>query len=216
MASSQALAAHYAHVPNATTYEAALTCLEPKGFHAIRVGHSSEDDYQLSQHRLPPSPHAESGFFESWLYANCEFMLAGATGAWWIASTFGRPVIFSDAYALTAVPAGIDLLLTKLVWHTEERRLLTFPEMARLGHIPDDTNVRSGTLEIIDNSCDDIAEVCLEMTTRLTGAYVGDEDLQARFWRAIRQTGRPRESEWSPRARLGDAFLNRNRTLIGD
>lgn len=207
----------YDYAPNRETYLAATSNLETPALTPIEI-ESARVTMDAEEHTAWLSRSgALPGFAETWLFGNCYYFLSGGTGAWWLAAIFDRPVVVTDVYNLQAFPPGIDIFIPQLCWVRSERRFLTFAEIARMGHWAGSRRVVESQLEIVKNSADDIAEVCTELGRHLSGITDDlDQELQDRFWVALRRSGCLDPAMVSATVRIGEDFLRRHQQLLGD
>ena len=91
--------------------------------------------------------------------------------------------------------------------------MLTFEEMLapELFHLHDARRYAELGIEMVDNTPDEIAALAIELVDRLDGTArysTGDEDLQARYWKAMAFF------EGNERPRVGRDFLRKHKELL--
>jgi len=156
-----------------------------------------------------------SEFGDIWLLANCKFVIAGATGVWWIASAFNKPTVLTDSYSLNYSSFGKnDLNTLQLAWGRTDKKLMPFDWIIAHNDWAQRRDLIQGDFEIVKNTAEEITEVVLEMNQRIDGTWVEtDEDieLQERF-KKLRQNQPPWKVQQS--VRIGAAFLRRYKHLL--
>jgi putative glycosyltransferase (TIGR04372 family) len=154
--------------PNADieTYREAVNEIIKRGGWIIRMGHKGMKPFGGHPRIID---YANSDFKNSrmdvYLWASCKFMIGTSSGPLIIPTSFGRPVIHSNAPAigLTVMqPRGI--MLPKLYWSNRKNRLFTFQELFNnpLGYSVSSA-VPGLDYEIIDNSPTDLKSSVIEM-----------------------------------------------------
>ena len=158
---------------------------------------------------------SRSEFGDVWLLANCKFVIAGATGMWWIASAFNKPTVLTDSYTLNYSTYGkSDLNIFQLAWSRADKKLMPFDWIIAHNEWAQRRALVQGDYEIVKNTAEEITEVVLEMNQRIDGTWVEtDEDieLQERF-KKLRQHQPPWKVQQS--VRIGAAFLRRYKHLL--
>jgi putative glycosyltransferase (TIGR04372 family) len=198
--------------------EAARYITRSGGF-AVRVGYLvSEKLPELHEPRIIDYPsYYRSDFGDIYLPAKCKFFLGDTAGIFLVATIFGVPVAcanFPFMELLTAYRKG-DLFIPKKIWSIELKRFLTFGETFESGvgrYLHAKEYLRAG-LEVVENTTQEILDLCREMNERLDGTYEcseEDEELQRRFHSLIR----PHHYCYGTPARIGANFLRENRQLL--
>jgi len=155
-----------------STYLMAIESITARGGWVIRMGDPSMTP-------IPTKPkvidYAHSKYRTDWmdvfLWASCYFFIGTSSGPLTVPSTFGVPVLQTNAPGLGLVPSiSNSIFILKLYWLERENRLLTFAEMLSSpagwefsGHFS-----RLG-LKQLDNTPEEINDAVLEMFTRLEG-----------------------------------------------
>jgi putative glycosyltransferase (TIGR04372 family) len=209
---------HRARNARIDDYHLAMQAIVARGGRCIRMG-------DPTMRPLPPMPgvvdYAHSPLRCDWmdvfLCASSRFMLASASGLCAVAAVFGVPSAVANqalpTFALGYHPA--DLLIPKLLWSEQQKRHLTFPEVAgsaianlRLAHCLDLAN-----LTVQDNTPEDICDLALEMLDELEGCLVETED-DRRLQAAMLGLYRPGHYGYGAISRVGRRFLSRYRHLL--
>ena len=148
---------------------------------------------------------------QTWLFANCELFLSGASGAWWIAFALGKPTLATDCYSL-CFEVPMTMFLPKLIWDRDRRCLVPLSDMGSNLHYQV-VNRIPGRFEVIRNSADEITEAVLELRSIVRGDCEVDNDLQARVVRcANKSLGSGKAAK--PMPILGQRFLRRHLELL--
>lgn len=164
------------------------------------------------------SETSHSPFFDIWLIANAKFHVGSNSGFFYLAYWFDTPVaIVNYACFLESTPfRACDLYLPQKIWSVENKRLLTFREIAdndiglfRWTH----SRFRECGLEPITSTDEEVRDLALEMNQRIEGSFdetTEDIDLQSRFKRLFK----PAHAPYYTPAKVGRAFLQSNRCLL--
>lgn len=198
--------------------EAARYIARSGGF-AVRMGYLiSEKLPELHEPRIIDYPsYYRSDFGDIYLPAKCKFFLGDTAGIFMVATIFGVPVAcanFPFMELLTAYRKG-DLFIPKKIWSIELKRFLTFREILESGvgrYLHSMEYLRVG-LEAVENTPQEVLNLCREMNERLDETYEyseEDEELQKRFHSLIR----PHHYCYGTPARIGADFLRENRQLL--
>lgn len=170
-----------------TFLPAVKTIVEAGGW-VIRMGDPSTKP-------LPPIDHvidyAHSEFRSDWMdifcCAECRFFLGTTSGLFLVASNFGVPCSLTNYIPFGGIPwSKNDIYIPKLYWSTTEKRFLTFKEtLIPPIRLSENNDVfRSCSIEIVDNTPEEINDIVLEMLERLDGnlKYTKeDEYLQEKY-----------------------------------
>lgn len=196
------------------SYRAAFKVIVDRGGWVVRMGEASMKpmapmagvvDYAHSDEK--------SDWMDVFLCGACRFYVGTTGGVTALPSVFGTPII-STNYAPTPMLYSVrDLTIPKLLWHTSEKRLLTFKELLSPPILQNEVGdfYQRWNLEFIDNKEDELSAIVSEMLDRLDGTiHYGpkDEELQRRFKELF-----PRDfGEISPR--IGRDFLRKYESLL--
>ena len=201
------------------TYMEAARHIALSGGFAVRMGYLvSEKLPELHEPRIIDYPSQyRSDFGDIYLPAKCKFFLGDTAGIFMVATIFGVPVAcanFSFLTLLTAYREG-DLFIPKKIWSIELKRFLTFGEILEngIGGYLDSKDYLESGLEVVENTPQEILELCREMNERLDGTYEQskeDEELQTRFHSLFK----PHHHCYGTPARIGADFLRENRQLL--
>ena len=134
-----------------------------------------------------------------------------------VATIFGVPVACANLpfmELLTAYREG-DLFIPKKIWSIELKRFLTFGEILGngIGGYLDSKDYLESGLEVVENTPQEVLELCREMNERLDGTYEQseeDEELQTRFHSLFK----PHHHCYGTPACIGANFLRENRQLL--
>jgi putative glycosyltransferase (TIGR04372 family) len=148
---------------------------------------------------------------QSWLFANCELFLSGASGSWWIAWALGRPTLVTDSY-LIVFDLAMSMQVPKLLWDISERRMVTISEMGprSIDQIRDNL---PGRYEVISNTPEEIAEAVIELRAITRGEVEVDAELQARVSQLAHSSFPPGKPA-KPMSLMGQGFLRRHPEIL--
>ena len=207
----------YSCMPDWKNYVAGTKVLDERSIKTVRMGQfvSNKLADTTESSIIDYASTARSEFGDVWLLANCKFVLVGATGLWWIASTFNKPTVLTDSYTLNYSTFGkSDLNILQLAWSRTDKKLMPFDWIIAHNEWAQRRALIQGDFEIVKNTAEEITEVVLEMNQRIDGTWVEtDEDieLQERF-KKLRQHQPPWKVQQS--VRIGAAFLRRYKHLL--
>ncbi len=154
--------------PNADieTYREAVNEIIKRGGWIIRMGHKGMKPFGGHPRIID---YANSDFKNSrmdvYLWASCKFMIGTSSGPLIIPTSFGRPVIHSNAPAIgLIVMQPRSIMLPKLYWSNRKNRLFTFQELFNnpLGYSVSSA-VPGLDYKMIDNSPKDLKLSVIEM-----------------------------------------------------
>ena len=115
-------------------------------------------------------------FGDIFLFGNCKFYLGGSTGSKSVPPLFGRPVAVANEQIQPPDPIGAQsLYIPKLLKHPEDGHLCSFREtVERLGGhelfvsgLFDESRLYTDGYSLVDNSEDEILELCLDILAQL-------------------------------------------------
>ena len=89
-------------IPDLESYVPVIQELNSEGIAVTRMGIHEEFKLpeSLGQKAIDYAFLNRSEFGDVWLSSRCLFYLTGGSGAWWLGSIFGKPVVLTDAYEL--------------------------------------------------------------------------------------------------------------------
>jgi putative glycosyltransferase (TIGR04372 family) len=192
-----------------------------RGYQVVRMG------LRVSE-VLPPDLHPlildyasgpRSDALDAYLFAKCEFMVAGDTGLFSGAAAFDRPSVLSDLHLIqntmySSSKVTPNIFVPKLIRDVRENRILTLREQVHFNHFFSyyEDCVEHG-FEIVHNTPEDIIEASQELAARLRGEFVAapeDEERQ----RAFHSYYPPRYVGYGSTARVSAAFLRKHADLL--
>jgi putative glycosyltransferase (TIGR04372 family) len=139
---------------------------------------------------------ARSEFLDIYLCANCHFALSGSLGLDNLPLIFRRPVAYVNLTPFGYFPTyrSSCILLGKKYLDSESGMLLSQKEIVNrhLGKILDGSDFLKMGIEVIENSPDEIRDVCIEMNQKLMATWTEDSldrEFQERFWKNYPQNG---------------------------
>ncbi|MCA3262829.1 MAG: TIGR04372 family glycosyltransferase [Telmatospirillum sp.] len=209
-------------------YAAALLVLEKRGLKGVRVGAKVATDYTevlpnlvdfAGRERARLGPDGE--FADLYLMAHCAFFVGTTTGVTGCAFTFSRPIALVNHFPwmLAFIPPIENSLHIPRLVRKKSGDILSFAKLIDIGTnwrlTYDDTYLDRESLEVLDNTPEELADAVTEMCDRVAGAFVpcdGDADLQARF--AL--LAGPAMPQDPLNAKVGCAFLRRHAELLAD
>ncbi len=203
------------HIEN---YLPGVEALTRRGYSALRMGSVVETEINTSNPAIIDyATGMRNDFLDVFLSAKCSFFTSSAVGIGSLPIVFRRPVVFVNFISLAHIPASrrLNLIIPKKLWRKKESRFMTFKEIlaSGTGCFNSSQEYRKHGIEPVENTSEEIRDVCVEMDARLKGQWVAteeDEALQNKFW-SLFEPG-PLNAVF--RARLGTQFLRQNKTLM--
>ena len=201
-------------------YKPAVMDLVAKGVPVIRMGDPSMKplgdwgpmvfDYAVCNDREP--------WLDLALSADCMFFLGGSSGAFYMATIFGRPVVcVGMALPFNFSPSGFsqDIGVPKLFRHKVSKKLLRFNAIFDLGlsELRLAEEIQKSDYELVENSPQEISEVVEEMYLRLRNVWVEtpeDKVLQE----TMKGLLGPGSYSYGTSSRCGAMFLRRYKHLL--
>lgn len=199
-------------------YLPAVQRLGSRGIYALRMGAVVKEKLSARGPKIIDyANHWRTDFLDIYLSAHCRFFLGCGSGIDSVATVFRRPVVYANLVPLEHAPSWgpQDLLIPKKLWLSRERRFLNFREILETGagQYLDGNQYAKDGIEIVQNTDEEIADVCLEMDDRLRGTWRSteiEEAMQKRFWALFKSS--PLHGQFL--ARIGATFLRQNRALL--
>lgn len=193
--------------------------LAHQGFYTIRIG----------DHTMTPSPRHEYLFDyaitkdrQDWLdlaiSADCTFFIGCSSGASWMASIFGRPVVSVNMclpFAFSSTGAPRDLGIPKLFRRKDDDMLVTLSEVFDTGASEYRTNEEAynSPYDLVPHTPEEILEVVQEMLLRVRGAWVeSEEDIELQH--KIHSFLKPGSYTHGTSSRCGAMFLRKYKSLL--
>jgi len=186
------------------------------GYTMVRLGAVTKEKIKNTSPKLIDYANSSmrSDFLDIYLSARCKFILCSDTGMSFPAEVFKRPLVYVNWVKIIGLPiyALKGLVIMKKIFLKKENRYMTFSENLnlRIGEVGENELISS--LEIIENSPEEILAVTIEMDERLNGTWQAsdeDEDLQQRFW-ALFGPDKLKSSDF----RIGAEYLRSNKELL--
>lgn len=201
-----------------SNFRSACAILTSSGVTPIRMGVRQMPLKNPIDGLLNYSEISHSPFLDIWLIANAKFHVGSNSGFFYVAYWFDTPVaIVNYACFLESTPfRACDLYLPQKIWSIENKRLLTFREIA-----DNDIGLFRWThrrflecgLEPVISTDEEVRDLTLEMNQRLDDSFdETSEDiyLQSRFKRIFK----PSHAPYHTPARVGRDFLRSNTHLL--
>jgi len=174
------------------------------------------------------SSTARSDFLDVYLAARCRFWLGTPSGLNTIPISFRKPVAHVNCIPLGGIGGWCtrDLFIPKKLWLRSEKRFLTLAEIldSPIGWAfrADDTAPRllldqyhEASVEIVDNSPDEITALAVEMHERLEGTWEacdqnGDDQIHSSLKELLKRGGQHGQLGIG----LGSTFIRMNPELV--
>lgn len=173
------------------SFELAVKKIVSRGGWCIRIGSPKAKLLPLSlkNEKIIDYPHTKwvSDFMDIFLISNCRFFIGTNSGISSAAAIFGTPCVLTNVVPfgqLSMYPQ--DLAIFKLHRRKLDQKLLIFSQCltSYLSVSIMTKNFEELNVEVVDNTKEEIRDVCLEMLDRLEGhcqAIPEDEVLQTKF-----------------------------------
>ncbi len=186
-----------------------------KGGYCIRMGDASMlpllnkngyIDYARSAHK--------SDWLDLYLAGTCRFFIGSNSGAYSMATFFGRPSVVVGLAPLSVLPIGNNDIGIPMLYE-RDGALLSFKEIFN----SDSANFRSskqyndGNIVLIPNTAEEILHLVIEQYSRVNNIHTNsleDEILQIEFKKLFRQDN----YAYGARARIGKHFIKKYKHLI--
>ena len=189
------------------------------GYYVIRMGAWVEQPLNSENPMiLDYATKFRTDFLDIYLSAKCKWWLGSTTGIACIPMIFRKPIAWYDAVPLEYCHSwsAHDIFIPKKIWSSSEGRLLRFDELinTKAGRYLETDQYHQDGLQVLSNTPTEIAELAIEMDSRLKGAWQTsplDDALQERFWSLFQGS----ELHKVYRSRIGSEFLRSNQGLIG-
>ena len=124
-----------------------------------------------------------SDFLDFYLQKNSKFVLAGACGLHLISAALNKPSVETDTYTLWGGRQKFDLFIPRLLKNNKTNKIFSFKEMMDIGlKYLFEENCKKDEVSFIENTEQDILEVCIEMNAKLDGTWIEkQEDIDRQF-----------------------------------
>ena len=193
--------------------------LTNRSYYVVRMGSIVDDLMRTDNPRI--IEYAYKGYrtelLDIYLCANCHFFVSCGTGLDAVPWFFKRPSVYVNAVPLEDISTWSPRCITifKKHWLKKEKRFMTVREILEsgIGRFALTEKFSSMGIELIENSQEEVLDVCIEMDERLKGNWQTtdeDEELQKRFWDMFPKS----ELHGEFRARIGAEFLRQNSALL--
>ena len=185
---SRYLASEHFDQARNTSIELLYPCAElmvNKGIKAVRLGADPEQPVTVDFINDCASRRTfQNEFSELALMNYCKFFVGPNSGIWLFARSLNRPTCLINAFPFPwiNVPMSRDsVLVPKKLWYTSERRFLTIKEMIEMEihfhwkRLYENTFFNSLSIEVIENSAEEISGAVSELNDRIDGNWTGPD-----------------------------------------
>lgn len=208
-----------------SNYVLAAEMLADKGFYVLRMGSRVREKLPSCHPRV--IDYATNGmrtdFMDIYLGACCAFCISTGTGWDAVPEMFRRPIVYVNYVPLGFLHTFSTNYISISKHHvlSGTQRPLTFQEIFDygVGYSSHSESFKQLDIQLIENTPEEIRDVCLEMCGRLDGTWITrkeDHSLQSRFWKCFQKEhlyiGHPLHGEL--RGRFGASFLRNNERLL--
>lgn len=199
-------------------YLPAIRALVERRYYLVRMGSIVKEPLDDSRPRIIDyAVKYRSEFLDIYLLSKCKFFLSSLSGIAEVAEAFRKPIAWVNCIPIEHIHSWDtkDLIITKKLWLLEEKRFLTFSEIfdSEIGRFYKTEDYEKLTIEVVDNTPEEITAVVMEMEERLRGVWQTseeDEELQQRFWSLLKNS----KLHGKIQSRIGAEFLRQNRNLL--
>jgi putative glycosyltransferase (TIGR04372 family) len=193
------------------SYELAIREITARGGWVIRMGESSVKPLPALERTFDYArSEMKSDWMDVFLSAECRFFLGVGSGLMNVPSIFGRPCALTNWTAFYSVPCyARDLFILKHPRMKPESRALTWKEWVKPPFtLLMDDDLQALGFDMIDNSPEEIRDLCVEMLDRLDGTLVYSEQDQRLQARAREILDAPHST--GSQCRIGASFLRQH------
>lgn len=202
------------------SYIPAAELLVSRGYFAIRIGAVVKEKLNNNNQKIIDyAVKYRSDFLDIYLLANCKFLIGSMSGLTNVSyELFRKPIVWVNVtpFIIMHFWCASSLFIPKKLWCKKRHRFLKFSEMVADSFPPKLKRTElfeKNSLEVIDNSSEEITALTIEMDNRLQGTWEAteeDEELQKKFRDIILKSKYPGKI----RARIGAEFLRQNKDLL--
>ncbi|HIN75942.1 MAG TPA: TIGR04372 family glycosyltransferase [Rhodospirillales bacterium] len=178
---------HFEQARN-TSLDLLYPCAElmlTKGLQSVRLGAYPEQPVTVDSIKDYASNRSDQNDFSDLALMNyCKFFVGPNSGIWLFARSFNRPTCLVNVFPSPwiNVPMSRDsVVVPKKLWHTSEKRYLTIKEMMEMEtrfywkRLYEKSFFESLSIEVIENSAEDICGAVSELNDRLDGNWTGPD-----------------------------------------
>lgn len=198
-------------------FEKSISFIVSQGGFCVRMGDSTMTpapnlpgliDYALSDYK--------QDWMDLFLAANCKFFLGSNSGAYAMATVFGKPSAVVGVAPLTAMPFGInDLGIPMLYMSDETNQIISFKEImeASSSTYRLTEEFKKAGISLVKNTPDEILDLTIQQLELVQGKYVieKDCDLREAQFKSMLKIG---HYCYGNASRVGDAFLAKYQHLL--
>jgi putative glycosyltransferase (TIGR04372 family) len=198
-------------------FEKSIAYITSKGGVCIRMGDAS----MTPASKIPGLiDYARSEFKRDWmdlfLAANCRFFLGSNSGAFAMASVFGKPCAIVGMAPLSVAPfRPPDIFLPMLYKSVTASQVMSFRQILQSSsstfRIAEE--FEKAGIALIKNTDDEILDLTIEQLDRTQGNYLLREDAE-RLQRKFKGLLKPGHYCYGTAARIGDSFLRKYQHLL--
>lgn len=172
--------------PNPKNYIKTIDLFCKQNISFVRCGLTGETNFKKQKNFYDYANSTyRSDFLDFYLQKNSKFVLAGACGLHLISAALNKPSVETDTYTLWGGRQKFDLFIPRLLKNNKTNKIFSFKEMMDVGQkYLFEENCQKDHVSFIENTEQDILEVCLEMNARLDKTWIEkqeDIDRQSKF-----------------------------------
>lgn len=203
------------HIEN---YIPAASEMTRRGYFTIRMGHIVKEALNTNNPMIIDyaSKH-RTDFLDIYLAAKCRFFIISCVGLANIPMIFRRPIAWVNFIPLEHLVTWgkANLIILKKIWMRNEKRFMTFREIldSGAGRYLTNAEYEKASLEVIENTPEEIMDLAIEMDERLKGTWKEteeDKELQKHFWLIFK----PNDLRGESVTHIGAIFLRQNKELL--
>ena len=209
---------------NFDDFDLGINQIATSGIMSVRLGEKIQVDYKTKNKKFVSMTESKrSDYSDVALIAKCLFFVGCNCGFSHISRMFRKPELLINyipfrIHELSAWASG-SLILPKKLYKLDEKRYLSFVEMASLNydiHYQGDFFYDNG-LRVENNSQEEIADAIIEMRIRMIDQWedsLNQHQLQNKFWASISDIKYANEIRKQLNINISSTFLERNSFLI--
>lgn len=198
---------------NLNSFSGAIDFINSKGGKCILMGDSSSANPPKSLDIIDYS-HSEykSDFMDIFLCANCKFFLGTYSGLSLVSALSNIPIAVTDVVPLSHILiwSEKDISIPKL--YKRNDKYIKFDEIfnSNLSNFRFNSKFEENNIKLIDNSIDEILNLCIEMFNKVEGNLKSVTLLQNEFKKKIN----PNHYTYEGKSQISKYFINKHKNLM--